>query len=262
MATGSNKPRIALVYQENADFVRRKMPKPKGVSGNIDFIGYIAVGIVLFLLGLGLLAGLYEEREAYFQRQKSSDTVVGKVSNLTTGTSGGRRFRTRNYSLHYEYAVNGETYTQTEGIGEEDYKEIPLGMPIRVRYATVNPANAVLADLEDIDPLMEWFSLVIVGLFIGSIGAFIYAQLNYSKNTKLVKEGQIIQGWVVNVKVKKELVKMESELIYGFISPKTGLEVTKTKEFTDNETAKRVSRMPPNMAVLILYRNDNHNQPL
>lgn len=113
------------------------------------FLTVFAIATLAFVLLVVFAANRFQrDRKLFFAKGVS---VTGYATGLKTTSqrvrSPGSDHYTTNlrHTVTYEYRVNGETYTRTEGIPGKQFRELTQGGSVEVLYLPEKPAEGRLA---------------------------------------------------------------------------------------------------------------------
>jgi hypothetical protein len=113
------------------------------------FLTVFAIATLAFILLVVFAANRFQrDRKLFFAKGVS---VTGYVTSLNTTS---RRMKapgsdhyttTQTHTVTYEYRVNGETYTRTDGIHGKQFRELTQGGAVEVLYLPEKPTEGRLA---------------------------------------------------------------------------------------------------------------------
>jgi hypothetical protein len=253
--------KVFLLHPESEQFL----------SGDDSHLpGHIGVGCLLAPVAVLLLA-LASFWAANFQAKELDSLrrnragVRGKVVSRHVGTTVGgidvETFATSvddDYLVKYRFevpAANGpQTFEREASVPEKDYQGLKPGSRVNVVYDQKNPSHSRLeCEADSHDPVV-----VFVGGYMlsgVSIVGFIAAVVYRKRNRSLCREGQKIDGRVVNCEgTDQEDGGLHLKVKYSFDSP-SGREITDTVSASRNDLTKET--LPaPGTPLVVFYLND------
>jgi len=194
-------------------------------------IANLAMIVVLFFIGLGVLGGTWRSADEG-KRLKEEGQITDATVTRAWSESGSRSLH---YKIAYEFSVDGKTISGESGISQRESKELHVGSHTPVKYVPGQPDYNQLALAHD-TPTPYWVPL---GVFVFWIFMLALAVLPVRKERLLLKYGRCAPGRVTNTKATSGgrspkygyIIKYEFQLSDGtIVNGKTRRNVARSRE--------------------------------
>lgn len=212
--------------------------------------------IPFVLIGVFMVGFLLNSLREQVSLDRRGMEIAGRVTDKTIS-----RGDSDSYYVHYQFEVEGRTWTDRLSLDEDVYDRMEVGQPVEVRYVQGDPAISVLVGVATGSqiPFLFFFSICWNGfawlMFIGSI-------IHMVQQRRLYREGQVVTGEVLTAKGERDSDgDFFLEVEYGFATP--GTQDFLTGKYRGMHNHLKGKPLPERHTPLaILYRAVDHHQPL
>jgi hypothetical protein len=206
-------PKVFLLNPDNMAFLRKQIERPV-----IPFRPSTAVGLMIALVSILLLAS------AIFVIPLWGDWLLFRSHvEMTSGEVLGARINGDEAAVSYEYWVNDRAYQGDQVISLADYRRI-AGNQIEIRYLRRSPGESRINGVKAVDETSRLiWSIVAVGLLVLLLGLISMILEARSDHRKLMAEGQLLRGEVVNCKVQYREKFNSADVLIGVLFGALGM---------------------------------------
>lgn len=252
----SNNLQLTAINKLNQPFLNGKKAQPPiPANSPIVFISLIA----LFLVGSFQVFPIVQNWLTANSLEQNGVAVSGRVVNRQIVTKNSRL-----YYLTYSFNVTSdgkvESYQNEDNVSLDTYNKYQLGFSINIRYLPSNPAICEVA--EQSNKYSANFFLILSGSLVYLIAGLLlwYILAHRSLYRQFARQGQILTGYVVNVRLKggKRANSITKLLIeYRFTTP-SGQIITSPQPFVYDKNWHDRLQLTFDAPMAIIYADPKH----
>jgi hypothetical protein len=241
---------VFLLNPANRQFLageREFATQPRRIGCVLTFV------IPLLLLGIGFLVWAGQTFAQWdMLNNRSGLSTIAEITAKNSTESGG-------YFIRYRFADPSNTYFHEQRVTSDLYDRAQVGAKVRIVYLPQDPGTAALAGPSN----PPWFPLAFAlcwNFFVWSL--FVLLAREMWSEYLLKRQGYVVSG---EVAMSAGLLDSDGDfsliLDYAFRSPRTGQIIKGTARQMRNDLIYEV--LPaPGAPIAVLYRKDQHHQPL